>query len=206
VEADWYYLSGHHASQFGNDRDGVDWLTFFNTHKQAGFFNEPYHMGPWEQGSAASPDVGRSDLDVYMTTSSDAWTDEPGPEDNPLYGYPRENCKGVMLVGCNAMMYLADRKKYCYYYPNAVVIGTVSGEDNSIRRILRVCQNHGRTFLRDPKSVDAVELCSELNKARGKRDLMGVMSDGMFYYPLKKGVTAQLAEDPVPPFDQRQPA
>src|SRR5262245_9884055 len=51
VEADWYYLSGHHGVQFESDAERMSKIDLLNTAEIVGFFNEPYHMGPWTQAS-----------------------------------------------------------------------------------------------------------------------------------------------------------
>ena len=128
VMADWYYVSGHHGCRFANDVGESDFFEFTQTYEHAGFFNEPYHVGPWEHADSNNPDAGRSSLDVYMSTSFTDWENpySPGPEDNPLHYNSQENCKGILLVGCRALGYLCSRQAWGAYFPNAVIIGPVT--------------------------------------------------------------------------------
>jgi len=89
VDADWYYLSGHHGRRLSADARGIDEVTHVNTQKDVGFFNAHYHHGTWE-GHAAK------ELEVYMSTSTGPWdVYEHGPRDNPLHGQPHPKCEGA---------------------------------------------------------------------------------------------------------------
>jgi hypothetical protein len=181
VEADWYYLSGHHGRQFASDGEDLDMREHAHTQKEIGFFNEPYHTGPWDKASASDPDKGRSGKDVYMTTSSDDWVYTLGPEDNPLYNSPHEGCKGVLLIGCNSLRYTATRVALTKYFPSAVIIGLMSRESNGISRVMKVADKYGRSFFKDPTSVDPYELNRTLNPFQGQFDGMAVMHAGTLY-------------------------
>jgi hypothetical protein len=183
VEADWYYVSGHHGPEFESDYDwwgeGAFWR--YNHVDRVGFFNEIYHHGVWHDDSVDNPTAHASPLDVYMKTASDDWVYDLGPQDNPLFNAPHTQCKGVMLVGCNTLIYRHCRMLWRYYFPNAVVIGMMSKESNSIARILNTVQQYGREFFLDPKSISPVELARSLNPFLKTYDLIGVMSDGRLY-------------------------
>src|SRR6185503_10786767 len=72
VEADWYYLSGHHGRRFKSDlKDYPDMMDHINRHEQVGIFNEVYHHGQWDHDSQSSPDAHRKPLDVYMESGAD---------------------------------------------------------------------------------------------------------------------------------------
>jgi hypothetical protein len=181
-EADWYYLSGHHGRQFSDDFDADDKWGHVANQKEVGFFNEPYHTGPWEKASASDPDKGRTDNDVYMTTSREGGGCEGlGPEDNPLYQSVHDSCRGVLLIGCNSLIYRHPRIMYNKYFPSAVVIGLVTGEGNSIAKVKRLNTKYGRSFWLDPRSVDPAEIAAYLNPNPGLVDMMGVMCDGTLY-------------------------
>lgn len=200
VMADWYYVSGHHGCRFANDVGESDFFEFTQTYEHAGFFNEPYHVGPWEHADSNNPDAGRSSLDVYMSTSFTDWENpySPGPEDNPLHYNSQENCKGILLVGCRALGYLCSRQAWGAYFPNAVIIGPVTRESNSITKLMKIPQKFGRSFFLDPKSVDPVALCKMLNPVLGVFDRMAVMSDNTLYVPLSGGKVLELpADEPV---------
>ena len=190
VEADWYYLSGHHGREFASDFSGggVTLLEHVNSQFYVGFFNEPYHMGPWRRASVNDPKAGESSLDVYMTTSGDDWVYDLGPQDNPLYNAPHTNCKGVLLVGCNTLVYKQDRIMLNKYFPNALIMGLMSGENNSIRKIVKTSHGYGRKLFTNPESIDPVELVNKLNPQLAIIDRMGVMKNGMLYYPRVDGV------------------
>src|SRR5262249_38989796 len=126
-EADWYYLSGHHGRQFEQDTERfTNNMEMNNTLSRTGFFNEPYHVGRWHQATLEDPYKGESPSEVYMTTSDDDWGTGLGPEDNPLYNTPHENCKGLLLVGCNSLINRVTRGMLNKYFPNAVIIGLIS--------------------------------------------------------------------------------
>lgn len=182
VEADWYYLSGHHGRRFRSDGANQDSRTHLNGQEHVGFFNEHYHHGPWDHGAPDNPDAHASPRDVYMSTSTADWVYELGPTDNPLYSAPHTQCRGVMLVGCNTLIYKKVRQQLVHYFPNAVVIGLMSRETSSITAILRVAHQHGRQFFTDPKSIDPVDLCNELNPNAWSPDKLGVISDGVCYF------------------------
>ncbi|MEP0847866.1 MAG: hypothetical protein HRF50_13735 [Phycisphaerae bacterium] len=199
VEADWYYLSGHHGRQYMVDGEELSGREHFNQQEVAGFFNEPYHLGPWEHASQDDPDAGRSANDVFMKTSQDDWVYEPGPDDNPLFTSPHESCKGVFLVGCNGLAYRASREKWAEYFPNSLIIGAISREANSISKILKVVQEYGKDFLADPTDYDPEELIWKLNPRPTPLDVLAIIHSGTFYFPVfvSKRVQALSPEEPV---------
>lgn len=200
VMADWYYVSGHHGCRFANDVGESDFFEFTQSYEHAGFFNEPYHVGPWEHADSSNPDAGRSSLDVYMATSLTEWENpySAGPEDNPLHYNSQENCKGILLVGCRALGYLCSRQGWGAYFPNAVIIGPVTRESNSIAKLMKIPQKFGRGFYLDPKSVDPIDLCKMLNPVLGVFDRLAVMSDNTLYVPVSGGKVLELpADEPV---------
>jgi hypothetical protein len=193
VDADWYYLSGHHGRRRSADREGVDAPTHANTQQDVGFFNAHYHHGTWE-GHAAK------ELEVYMSTSTGPWdVYEHGPRDNPLHGQPHTKCKGLMLVGCNTLLYLSVRRMLLKYFPNAVIMGLMSTENSAITKILRTVRKHGRGFFVNPKSIEAVDLCQQLNPTVGRVDRMGVISDGVLFFPTYGQIVMHSAEEPLDP-------
>jgi hypothetical protein len=177
VDADWFYVSGHHATRYGLDgaRDP----------KETCFFNEPYHMGTWAKETPDEPYEGNTDREVYMMTSRARktklfFTDH----DNPLLVRVRPSCKGLLMAGCNSLSYTADRKMYHEFLPGAVIIGQFSRESNSISKYQKVLVDHyGAAFFRDPKSVDPAELARKLNpeKSAPEFDRIAVMRDGKYY-------------------------
>lgn len=190
-DADWYYLSGHHSRRHASDMGHSDYVDIVNQCRDVGFFNEPYHHGTWE-------DLPEEEGEVYMRMGEDVWDEvyEPTRHDNPLYGRVRSECKGVFLVGCNSLTYTHCRQRLVEYFPNAVVIGTLSTESNSISRILPAMQHYGKNFFLNPKSVDPMELCKRLNPFHGALDRMGVVSDDVLYYRGPGGFQIRTASDP----------
>lgn len=186
VEADWYYISGHHSSQFITDlhRFDGDVLAFANEQEKGGFFNEPYHVGRFELGSPESPLRGARSDEVFMDSTDDTWEGgRLGPEDNPLYNAPHDQCKGVMLVGCNSLLFRRARVLLSQYFPNAVVIGLISKEANTIGRIMDVIKPLGRDFFLDPKSsISPQELAARLTPRLISVDKIGVIADGLLHF------------------------
>jgi hypothetical protein len=196
VEADWYYLSGHHGRQFEADiRDHDDTRQHVNEQQFVGFFNEHYHHGPWDHASAADPKAHAGPHDVYMTMTWDEWVYDLEPKDNPLFSAPHTNCKGVMLVGCNTLVYKHVRLKLNEYFPNALIIGLLSTENNSISKILKVSQKYGRKLFTNPETIDPVQLTRDLNPFVASVDNMAVMKGGTLYYMLKGNVAQKSATE-----------
>lgn len=186
TEADWYYLSGHHGRMYASDFDGSQSeIEHVNTQEFIGFFNHVYHDGPWEQASVTNAAKGVSDRDVYMTTSRDnEFYDDLTSIDNPLYSNVHNACKGLMLVGCNTLIYKHDRIMLNTYFPNALIIGLLSTENNSIRKILRVSQSYGRKLFTNSESIDPEKLVRDLNPQMGIIDRIAVMKSGTLYYTM----------------------
>src|SRR5262245_40347230 len=185
IVADWYYVSGHHSSQFITDLNrfpGV--LEFANEQEKGGFFNEPYHLGRFEHGTPGDPLRGEQPGEVFMDSTDDTWAGgRLGPEDNPLYNTPHENCRGVMLVGCNSLLFRRARVLLSQYFPNAVIIGLISKEANTITRIMDVIKPLGPDFFLDPKSaIPPQELAARLTPRLISVDKIGVISDGMLHF------------------------
>jgi hypothetical protein len=144
--ADWYYLSGHHGRQFTTDPIDPDVL---DTQTEIGFFNEAYHRGRW-----AHRDWPATPAEVYMTMGH-APAGALGPDDNPLYAEARPKCKGVILMGCNTLIYRQVRIALSKAFPNAVLIGYMSktpNDDSALEPVLKLC---GRDFFLKPPSDDA---------------------------------------------------
>ncbi len=181
VEADWYYVSGHHSRQYVADNDDLDGVDLYNRAEYAGFFNEPYHLGTWEHADRENPDEGRSANDVYMHTGSD-WVYDMGPEDNPLFTAPHEDCRGVMLIGCNTLSYRCSRIMWSNYFPNAVVIGLRTRESNAITKVLKLVKEYGRNFLLNPSEYDPEEMVRKLNPFSSPFDMMGILHGGTYYF------------------------
>jgi hypothetical protein len=195
VDADWYYLSGHHGREFSADLSAEDEMVpHFNTHENCGFFNHVYHDGQWEHGDADNPYDHIQDLDVFMRTGNENWGGY-GSQTNPLYSRCQDNCRGIFLVGCRALAYKAARKMYTQFFPNAVVIGPVSRESMAINRLMKVCKGYGRDFFVDPWEYDPEELVTKLNPSLTGFDHMAVLRGGEFWFPVKKGVIRQIAAD-----------
>jgi hypothetical protein len=194
VEADWYYLSGHHGRRFKSDLSLYpDWVDHINDTNQVGIFNEVYHHGPWEHDSQSSPDAHRSALDVYMQTGSD-WVYDMGPTDNPLYGNVHSSCRGFIFVGCNYLMYRSVRQMMAQYFPNALIISTMGKESNAISKIIRVANQYGRELFMNPAGLDHDQLCRDLSKGPG-RDHMGLMYKGVLHYHGDSGVVHHIGPD-----------
>jgi hypothetical protein len=203
VRAHWYYISGHHGRRYASDSDAYDnFHDHFHGVDDAGFFNEPYHQGPWDHASYDEPDAKASDNDIYMTSSKKSVFKVLGENSNPLYiSGPQGQCLGLLLVGCRSLTYTADRKRYTQQFPNAVVIGEISRESNAILKIKKIADKYGAAFFRDPKSVDPAELARLLNKSDGPApafDQMGVLSDGTLYTYVGKKDYAVAHDEALP--------
>lgn len=187
-EADWYYLSGHHGRQYAADYTPD--LTIYehaNSQYITGFFNHDYHHGLWEHASVYDPHSHESPRDVFMKTSLGADFYEMEKTDNPLFVNVHSRCKGVMLIGCNTLIYKSARVAMSKYFPNALVIGLVSKENNSTRHILRVANKYGRKLFTNPESIDPAQLVQELNPRPAHVDNMGLIKDGVFHYVTPSG-------------------
>lgn len=195
-EADWYHLSGHHGAQFVSDYL-PDWEDNpgrnYNALKETGFFNNTYHHGPWSQASQAHPDRGKSDADLYMTMTT------PRPTvifagSNPLLTKKQPKCRGLLLVGCNALPYRKVRLVLHEHFPNAVVIGSMgrgSGGKKSITPILKVCH---KGFFLEPKAIPGGDLCKKLNREYVFEDI-AIMRDGWIFHPTGSGRSLKINED-----------
>lgn len=187
VEADWYYLSGHHGRQFAADLGpDDDMLDHFNTHENCGFFNEVYHSGRWEEADAQNPYEHIRDLDVFMRTGNENYNGMAS-ETNPLYGTCHDNCRGIILVGCRGLAYKSARRMYNEYFPNAVVIGPVSKESTAIVKLLKVFKGYGRDFFVDPTQYDFEEVVKKLNPFLAMYDRMALQYGGEMWMPIKGG-------------------
>lgn len=197
VDPDWIYLSGHHGREYESDSQGQTVQQHADGQKEIGFFNHVYHDNTWHKGTAAEPDP----LEVYMTTSSDPHDpDNLMPWDNPFYTRVREDVKGVMLVGCNTLIYMHDRIQYNYYFPNAVVIGLMSREGSSLNKMIKAFDRHGRAFFDDPTIVDPPDLVKLMNNYAGANDWVAVQYGNELFRPVgKKDVKTQVATDPIEP-------
>lgn len=198
VEADWYYLSGHHGRQFDRDTERfANNMEMNNTLSRTGFFNEPYHTGRWDRATLEDPYQGEDPQEVYMTTSEDDWGAGLGPQDNPLYNAPHEQCKGMLLVGCNTLANRQTRRMLNTYFPNAVIIGLISRETDALTKILNVIRPLGPQFFIDPKgTIDPTELAERLFTPGQFKDYVGVLADGKFHVRLKR-TNVLAADEPV---------
>lgn len=199
VEADWYYISGHHGRQFKSDGEGVAAYEHYRDQEHTGFFNEPYHMGVWHHDNPDNPAEHASTDDVYMTMTEDDGGCDMGPTCNPLFQKVHSDCKGVLLIGCNSLIYSAPRKMLAKYFPNALMIGLMGREGNAMGRLLPVIQGYGREFFTNPDSIDAEELAWKLNPGRFAPDKMGVVKGGMLNFIVREkiymiGMTQDLEE------------
>ena len=109
------------------------------------------------------------------------------------------SARGLMLVGCNTLIYLSVRRMLLQYFPNAVIMGLMSTENRAIAKILRTVRKHGRGFFVNPKSVAPVDLCQQLNPKIGKVDRMGVISERVLFFPSYGQIVMHPAEDPLDP-------
>ncbi len=165
---------------------------------RSGFFNEPYHKGRWRNATSDEPAGGELPDEVYMTTSEDDPDNVPGPQWNPLYNEPHENCRGVMLIGCNSLIFRDTRRTLSKYFPNAVIIGLHSTETNSLAKILKVVRPLGRDFFIDPKgTIDPTELADKLTPPKTTADFLSVIADGKFHFRYKGDVNVMNADDEI---------
>lgn len=186
LDAHWYYISGHHGRQFGVDGEGEDNRVHYNTQAEVGFFNHWYHEGTWKKASPAEPNKGERPLEVYMSSTTAPTSRPLGPRDNPLYLSPHPNCKGVLMISCNNLIYRQVRLAVHRFFPNAMVIAML-GKNSAdamplINRFLRVCK---KDFFKDPSTTDPKDLCAKLNpnpSARGI-DILAVQYKGKVYAP-----------------------
>jgi hypothetical protein len=178
VDADWFYLSGHHGREFASDNAGVAPADHQNNQKEIGFFNHVYHHHTWEKGLTGTADP----LEVYMTTSN-APADATNLQytDNPLYTRSRPAVKGVLLVGCNTLFYRNTRIALNTFFPGAVIIGLMSTESASILRISKLFEKHGKAFFDDPTTVPPADLVKQINTGKGSYDYMGVQYKNTLY-------------------------
>lgn len=197
-EADWYYISGHHGREFKVQGKQDSALYHYNSQKSTGFFNEPYHHGPWTYGSDDNPTAHASANDVYMSMTTDGpGCEGPDPQDNPLYTSPHNDCMGVFLIGCNSMVYHYVRLKLVKYFPNALIIGLMGKEGAAMKKTQRVIQEYGREFFTDPDSIDAEELIHKLNPNRFAGDKMGVIQHGKMHFIVKGKYYSCPATEPI---------
>ncbi len=181
LTADWYYLSGHHGRQFGIDGSTSDTSTHVKDQKEIGFFNHWYHEGTWDHAAPGDPLKGQLPLEVYMTSTRATPILPAGPQDNPLHARVRSECRGVICVSCNNLVYLTCRQALATFFPNAVVIGMVYKNSSDamplMRRLLKVCK---KDFFIKPKDAPPDELCKKLNPhpSRNLKDILGVQRDG----------------------------
>jgi hypothetical protein len=198
VQADWYYLSGHHASQFWNsinlDNQGKpfhDFSDFYQNQEEIGFFNEHYHHGRW-QWHSTQPDrpINTNPLEIYMSSTDrhskgliqPQWGGEPAFQKspgNPLLGDIIDPyCLGLLLIGCNTLSYRETRRSLSRRFPEAVIIGLVGSKNSAdstplIQRIFKTCN---RNWFSRPQTdpahpdqpLDPLELARRLNHPVGK--------------------------------------
>lgn len=184
LDAHWYYISGHHGRQFKIDGAGEDDRVHYNTQAEVGFFNHWYHEGTWKKASTSEPSKGELPLEVFMSSTSAPTIRPLGPRDNPLYLSPHPNCKGVLMISCNNLIYRNVRLAVHRFFPNAMVIAML-GKNSSdamplINRLLNVCK---KDFFKDPSTTDPKELCAKLNPriSQGGVDVLAVQYKGKVY-------------------------
>ncbi|MBN1756897.1 MAG: hypothetical protein JW863_01180 [Chitinispirillaceae bacterium] len=138
LPADWLVLSGHHGILYASDYGSfavdptVDPSDCYNNNKYAGFFNNDYHHGRWEQATRSLPNTGKNDSELYCSTTEPASSGiAPFSQANPyiptdaaLLGALKTRCKGIILSACNTFSYRHVRKKWVKHFPNAVIFGT----------------------------------------------------------------------------------
>jgi hypothetical protein len=193
VEADWYYVSGHHGRQFMSDFNVVtdDPVVHGNTQAEVGFFNERYHQGRWKHNTHDNPGLPQPN-EVFVSTSDKPASAPLGPVDNPLYLNGRPDCKGMILMGCNTLAYKTVRNALMNAFAKAVIIGFVGQTplgDEAVEPIRTVL---GRSFfIEPPTDTDKLKkLVLDLNTAY-RRVLPGTMAvqQGSSLYKCNKQVT-----------------
>jgi hypothetical protein len=202
VEADWHYVSGHHGAQFKKDKHlYAEAIHQVNNHDRVGLFNHEYHEGRWTHATVDAPQAGQVAHEVFMFSSRDDWTYDLGPQDNPLFNHPHEQAKGVLLIGCNSLIYQASRRMWAKYFPNAVIVGLMSREGCSISQILPAVRRYGREFFTDPKSIDPEDMVWEFNpNPYASEDVVGVVADGLLYWRFRGQTFMVGVNDPLRPY------
>ena len=209
VDAHWYYVSGHHSRQFASDNtddaeDDARWQKMLLTNRATGFFNEPYHVGPWEHhvrtGDGPLPPNGPKD--VFFHTARDDLEDPPHPRDNPLYHHVHSAARGVMMAACNTLTYTQARKLWAKYFPNAVIMGLLTRESCSSIQYAKIGQKFGKKFYTEPYREDITEDLVKLinpNPRNTEFDRIGVIWKGTLWYRRKdKSVTSIPVDGPTP--------
>jgi hypothetical protein len=135
IPADWLVLSGHHGILYGSDynlfgdptNNRNDLINCYNNNKYAGFFNNEYHSGRWDNASRKSPDTAKKPAELYCSTTDYAPASiAPFPQTNPYIpgNTLKTRCKGIILSACNSLSYKSVRSKWVQSFPNAVIFGT----------------------------------------------------------------------------------
>jgi len=152
-EPDWCWISGHHGRQKSSDWDGNEssWPNHIATEKKVGFFNKAYHDFAWPNGNPLRPQQ------IFMTTTRQPTDPQAlAPTDNPLFTKVRDQCKGVVLIGCYSLgVYNSERETYKTMFPNALLIGLsfrTDGLRNQVAPLLDNTKIFDQDFYRSPKT------------------------------------------------------
>lgn len=209
VAADWYMVSGHHGALYESDYyrfltpDGQrDDLAIVNDEEYCGFFNEAYHQGRWETATRSDPDSTAhppariSDFhanEIYLrTTDSAPAAIAKHTQDNPIFDSTSwaPEPKGIIISACNTLIYRSARKTWSEYFPNAVIIGTISRivTGTWVTNAIASAKMTTEAFWRDPKSIlDQPGMCAQLEQQLTdgfpRSSTIGFIYKGTLYMP-----------------------
>jgi hypothetical protein len=125
-EPDWWYWSGHHAG-FGDGK-------YYAESGQYGFFNELYYEAYKKYLYNKQELPGEIANATFMVTSALDSDIDGRPEErkksNPVYAKSDaiDDCKGLMLIGCNTLSSSKVQNTLSMTFPNALIIGYWNGK------------------------------------------------------------------------------
>ena len=125
-EPDWWYWSGHHAG-FGDGK-------YYAESGQYGFFNELYYEAYKKYLYNKQELPGEIANATFMVTSALDSDIDGRPEErkksNPVYAKSDaiDDCKGLMLIGCNTLSSSKVQNTLSMTFPNALIIGYWHGK------------------------------------------------------------------------------
>jgi hypothetical protein len=170
--ADWLILSGHHGILYASDYElfgdinvSANLENCLNNNKYAGFFNDDYHHGRWENATQLDPALNSTSQGLSQYYSREIFCSTTDPASPSIAPFDQQNpylpgtalntkCKGIILSACNTFSYRSVRKKWGDSFPDAVIFGTFARIPEGLRvaNALASAPSTTKSFWIDPQA------------------------------------------------------